>query len=896
MSEGMTPERWRQVTEVFHTALARDASARAPYLDQACADDPVLRAEVEAMLAAHAESARLSAVSVNVPATRMPQIESGVMIGPYRIERLIGAGGMGEVYRALDTKLNRPVAIKFLSDDLADSSARRRFQREAQLASSLNHPHILTVHDAGDFEGRQYLVTEFVDGGTLRDWALGDTRTWRQVVELLAGVADGLAAAHAAGILHRDVKPENILVAKNGYAKLSDFGLAKLDDPTAPEAITRAPTESRTRPSLIVGTVGYMSPEQASGRRTDARSDIFAFGVVLYELLAGRRPFESDTDLERVQAIIHQPAPPLTESCPDLPVGLRMTVDKTLEKDPAERYQSMRDVVVDLRRIARQSAEAAAPVAPRRKKAWTWAAAIGAAVVIVAALLTWSATFGGFGTSQAPGVSAPRIRAIAVLPLRNISSDPDQEYFADGMTEALTTSLAQISALNVIARSSVMRYQGTQKTTREIAQELHVDAVVEGAAQRAGDRVLITAQLIEGSSERHLWANSYERDLRDTLALQNEVAQAIAQEIQVTLTPQEQVRLTARRPVNPEAQEAYFRGVYWYQRGVVGGPRAFDYFQQAVAKDPSYAEAYAALSSVYMGMVSNDLLPGTEVYPQWQAAVTKALELDPTLANAYNARAKLLVWRDWNWQGAERDSQRALQLNPSLADAHWNYADTLEATGRLDEAVMEASRAVQLDPFSVFPNFHLGHILVFAGRNDEAIEHGRTVLDWNARVARRVLGLAYEQKGNWDLAIAEFEQRLKSYRQDEALFPVSTAELAHAYAVSGRRREALQLLSELTEMSKQRFVSSWAFALVYVGLGDKDRAFEWLEKAYNERSGEMSVHLRPDPRMAPLRSDPRYRELLRRMGLRRSLDSQRCPWPASISSDEGRMVREGVAP
>jgi serine/threonine protein kinase/tetratricopeptide (TPR) repeat protein len=862
----MTPERWRQVTEVFHAARARTESARAPYLDQVCAGDPTLRAEVDAMLAVPSESADLDAISLKVPPTTTSRLEPGTIIGPYRIECVIGAGGMGDVYRALDTKLNRPVAIKFLLEGLADRSARRRFQREAQLASSLNHPHILTVHDAGEFQGRQYLVTELVDGGTLTDWALGGKRNWRQVVELLVGVADGLAAAHAAGILHRDVKPENVLVAKNGYAKLSDFGLAKLEEPEAAEGMTRAVTESRTRPGLIVGSIGYMSPEQASGTRTDARSDIFSFGVVLYELLAGRRPFDGDTELERLHAIVHRPAPPLAESCPDVPVALRMIVEKALEKNPAERYQSMRDVVVDLRRIARQSAEAAAPVATRPKHAWKWAAAIGTAVVLLTALVTWVARFSGFGTSAAAGVSVPQIRAIAVLPLRNISSDSDQDYFVDGMTEALTTSLAQISALNVIARSSAMRYQGTQKTTREIAQELHVDAIVEGAAQRAGDRVLITAQLIDGSSERHLWARSYERDLRDTLTLQNEVAQAIAQEIQVKLTPQEQIRLTTARPVNPEAQEAYFRGVRWSQN-VADQPRAFDYFQQAVAKDPSYANAYAKLADLYGDMGNLGLLPAKEAYVHEQAAITKALELDPTLADAYIARANFLM-RDWNWQESERDLQRALQLNPNLADAHNTDTLRLTAMGRLDEAVTAARRAVRLDPFSTPQNYTLGHILVLAGRYDEALEVGRNMRDLNVRAARRVLGLAYEQNGNIDLAIAEFQQRVKAYGPgDDILLPQSIAELAHAYAVSGRRREALQLLSELTEMSNHRFVDPWAIALVHAGLADKDRAFEWLEKAYEGRSEEMRVFLKTDPRMALVRSDRRFQDVLRRMGL-----------------------------
>jgi eukaryotic-like serine/threonine-protein kinase len=860
---------WTDLEGLFHEALAHAPADRAAFLEERCAGRPELRAEVDALLRSHEAAGNAEDLPEMIRTNgRQPLAEQ--QIGPYRILSRIGAGGMGEVYRALDSKFNRMVAIKFLSEDLADTSTRRRFQREAQLVSSLNHPHILTVHDTGEFEGRQYLVTEWVDGGTLKDWARREPRTWRQVVELLAGVADGLAAAHAAGILHRDIKPENILVAKNGYAKLADFGVAKLDEPAIPEDLTRTVTDGRTRPGVIVGTIAYMSPEQASGKPVDARSDIFSFGVVLYEMLTGRRPFEGDTDLERLQAVVNQPAPSLAESCPGVPVGLRIAVEKALEKDPAERYQSMRDLVVDLRRLTRQSADAIAPAATRPKRAWKWAAAIGTAVILGAALVTWLAMFGGLRTTPPSGAGAPQIRTIAVLPLRNISRDPDQEYFADGMTEALTTSLAQISALNVIARTSTMRYQGTQKTTREIAQELHVDAVVEGAAQRSGDRVSITAQLIEGSSDRHLWAKSYERDLRDMLALQNEVAQAIAQEIQVKLTSQEQARVSSAPTVNPEAQEAYFRGRYWFQKGRIGWSRSFDYFQQAVAKDPSYAAAYASLSVGYSSMMELGLLPTKEAYPKALAAATKALELDRDLADAYRARGWLLWAYDQNWQAAEHDFLRALQLNPNLADAHENYAQGLASSGRLDEAVREIRRAVQLDPFANLANFQLGYILVQTGRNDEALEQGRKWLEVNAVTAHRILGLAYERKGNLDLAIAEFQQRLKSIEQDYPVlrettaFPEIISELAHAYAVSGRRREALQLLSELTELSKRRSVPSWAFALVFVGLGDKDRAFQSLERGYDECGCR---ELKIDYRMIPLRSDPRYQELLRRMGL-----------------------------
>ena len=354
----MTPDRWAEVSQLYHAALAQDANERRPFLAHACGGDDALRRDVESLLAQPASAEAFLAEPAVVMAARLvsgpdPSIPVGHRIGGYQVQAALGAGGMGVVYRALDTKLNRPVAIKLLSDDLADAAARRRFQREAQTASSLNHPHIVTVHDVGEFEGRQYLVTEFVDGGTLREWAQPTTRTWRQIVELLIGVADGLAAAHAAGIVHRDIKPENILVAKNGYAKLADFGLAKLWEATDSLAVTRTLSAGHTRPGMIVGTIAYMSPEQAAGQPVDARSDIFSFGVVLYELLAGRRPFEGATDLERLQALISRPAPPLAESSLDLPADLRNVVEKALERDPAERYQTARELVVDLRRLTR---------------------------------------------------------------------------------------------------------------------------------------------------------------------------------------------------------------------------------------------------------------------------------------------------------------------------------------------------------------------------------------------------------------------------------------------------------------------------------------------------------------------------------------------------------------
>jgi serine/threonine protein kinase len=457
---------WDRVKRVFQSVLEQSPEARAAFLARACGDDAPLRAEVDSLLLAHEQAGNFADRPAVEDLTSRP-LRRGNRVGEYEIVELVGAGGMGDVYRARDTRLGRDVAIKILPPVfMSDADRLARFEREARLLASLNHPHILTVHDVGDMDGRPYLVTGFVDGGTLKTWAHAERRTWRQIVDLLTGVADGLAAAHAAGFVHRDVKPENILVAKNGYATLADFGLAKLFEATDDGAASRPASHRRTQPGMIVGTIAYMSPEQAGGNPADARSDIFSFGVVLYEVLAGRQPFAGASDLEVLQRVQHQPAEPLGN---DIPPALRMVVEKALEKDPTERYQSMRDMVVDLRRLSRQTAETRAPVATGSRRRIALA---------VAALVVIATGAGALWTLRPTATDTPRIRSIAVLPLQNLSRDPEQEFFSDGTTESLISNLAQIHDLDVIARTSVMRYKGTTKIVPEIGRELGVDAIL----------------------------------------------------------------------------------------------------------------------------------------------------------------------------------------------------------------------------------------------------------------------------------------------------------------------------------------------------------------------------------------------------------------------------------
>jgi TolB-like protein/DNA-binding winged helix-turn-helix (wHTH) protein/Tfp pilus assembly protein PilF len=481
---------------------------------------------------------------------------------------------------------------------------------------------------------------------------------------------------------------------------------------------------------------------------------------------------------------------------------------------------------------------------------WKWAIAVLVLVLIMGAT-AWRLW---------PRADSHHIRSIAVLPLRNNSSDHDQQYFADGMTEVLTTGLAQLSELTVIAKTSVMRYQGTQKSTPEIARELNVDAVVEGSVQMSDGHVLITAELIDGSTDRHLWAKSYERGVRDALALQNEVAQAIASEINVRLTPEEQSRLVRRQSTNPEAQEAYLRGLYWYDSQNWG--KSFAYLLDATKKDPNFAPAYAALSTTYPFMIYEQNLPMKEAYREWRAAVSKAIELDDGSAAAHVSLGFLLENHDWNWTEAERELKRAIQLNPNSAEAHYWYSTDLSTLGRLDEAIAESARGVQLSPYSRLANGFYAQHLIYAGQFPRALEQARKMLDLAPNAAHSVMGLAYEQMGDLNPAIAEFQKQVNGSKRNFT----SLANLAHAYAVAGDKPQALKLLSELHELSKRRSVDPYEIAVVYVGLGDKDRAFEWLDKCYDERPNNLP-EIKADPRMNLLRHDSRYQELLLRMGL-----------------------------
>jgi eukaryotic-like serine/threonine-protein kinase len=748
---------------------------------------------------------------------------------------------MGVVYRALDTKFNRAVAIKFVSGDFADATAQERFRREAQTASSLNHPHILTVHDAGDFNGRQYLVTELIDGGTLRAWS-AERRSWRQVVELLVGVADGLAVAHAAGILHRDIKPENILVSRHGYAKLTDFGLAKLIESAGEDVPTRTRLPDATRVGAVVGTIGYMSPEQAAGKTLDARSDIFSLGAVLYEMLSGRQPFAGATELEVLQKIQHHAPEPLGA---DVPPTLRMVVEKAIEKNPADRYQTMQEMVIDLRRLVRQSAEVEAPITARKRSYLPYA---GAAIVILAALvagLWWRSASRPSAAGFAP------IRSIAVLPLQNLSRDPDQEFFSDGTTEALISSLAQLRSIDVISRTSVMRFKGTTKSVPDIGRELGVDAIVEGSVQRAGGRVRISAQLVRAATDTHLWAQDFDRDATDVLGLQAEVARTIAQQIKVELTPEESKHLSKIRPMKPEALEAYLMGrFHFWKQNEPELRQAIAYFEKAIALQDDYAEAHAALSDAW-GTLQDFGLSGNPAIRRSEAL--KALELDPNLSEAHSALAAV-AFEEWDWEGTERAFRRALELNPNSIDACACYATALAAWGRFSEAIEIAKHAEHVNPLSPFVHFNYGVVLHLDRQYDEGIRHFKRAIELEPayQPAYVLLSYSYGQLGNTQDAVAilsrpEFQ---------------GSSILGRALALAGRRQQALAIADRLRKQNNDPY----GLATIYFSLGDDRNGFDQLTRAFEQRIGFVRW-IDVSPEFDALRSDPRFQALVSRLHL-----------------------------
>jgi serine/threonine protein kinase/Tfp pilus assembly protein PilF len=651
---------------------------------------------------------------------RDARVAAGTRLGPYEIVELIGRGGMGEVFRARDARLGRDVALKLLPSDFRkDANRMRRFEQEARAASSLNHPNILTIYEIGETNGTPFIVTEFIEGETVREQMTGEPMKTLAVLSVAEQVASALTAAHEAGIIHRDIKPENMMVRRDALVKVLDFGVAKLIKPEAIDAESTRRVMVTTSSEAVIGTVPYMSPEQVLGRDVDHRSDLFSVGVVLYEMATGQSPFAGANSSETLDRILNVQPHAISHFNRDVPVELERIVGKCLEKDRDRRYSSARELLADLKNVTRHldegvSATATASRETRRGRfTFIHWLAISLLLIVAIALLAYRLPFRG-----APAALSPQIASIAVLPLENLSGDPAQEYFADGMTESLIGNLAGIGALRVISRTSVMHFKGSSKRLPDIARELNVDAVIEGSVQRSGGRVRVTAQLIHAATDTHLWARVYERELTDVLKLQSEVAAEVAREIRIQVTSQERARLTSARSVNPQAHEAYLLGRYHFSNGTPAGwKQAIAYFNRAIQIAPDYAAAYAGLSMAWQQQGGFGAADVKDVQSPARIAALKAIELDEQIAEGHIAIGSISYLYDWDWTRAEEEFRRALELDPGSLDAHTHYGHLLMFVGRDDAAIREGQAAVQLDPLSSSSWASLGWFFFRARRN-----------------------------------------------------------------------------------------------------------------------------------------------------------------------------------
>lgn len=842
----------------------------------------------------------------------MTSLSPNSQFGRYEIRSLLGVGGMGEVYLALDTSLRRQVAIKLLPAAFTENKARlSRFEREAYAASSLNHPNILTIHEIGHQDGSHFIATEYIEGQSLRQRTATSGMELREVLGIASQVADALSAAHAAGIVHRDVKPENVMVRRDGYVKVLDFGLAKLADETAAAAKgvdvnTEAPTAValHTDPGVVMGTASYMSPEQARGLEVDARSDIWSLGVVLYEMVAGKLPFEGPTTTDVLSMILHREPPSLLLYQSSLPAELERIVEKALAKERDVRYQTAKDFGVDLKRLKQRlevEAELERSITPEEEARRASGLGLGTrqinstgttqtsaatptaeasaahtissaeyvvgeikrhklATLAVAALVLVGLAVGAYYSFFSQRSQA--ISSVAVLPFTNESGDPNMEYLSDGLSESLINSLSQLPSLKVISRSSAFKYKGKEIDPQQVARDLGVQAIVTGRVIQRGDQLQVSAELVNVSDKTQMWGEQFNRKMVDALAVQTEISQQIAEKLRLRLTNAEQQQLIKDAKVNPQAYELLLKGRFERLKSTIEGrKKAIEYFNQAIAIDDKYAVAYAELALNYTQMVGNGLLDPKEGTPKAEAAAKKALELDEGLAEAHQALGRIKT-DAWDWVGAEQEFKRALELNPNLAQAHSSYSELLNRLGRHEQAIAEVRRAKELDPLNLGRTANIGYMLYFARQYDQAIEQLKKPLeiDKNHTFSHIILAYTYDAMGRYNEAIAEYETHIRLAGDNTS----DQCYLGYSLAKAGRRNEAEAILKKLETSTE--YVSPAELAVLYMGLNQKEQALSSLERAYAAHDLQLG-YLGVDPHFDSLRSEPRFQELIRKVGL-----------------------------
>ncbi len=854
----MQSEQWQKIERIFGEAVALSPVARERYLADACGGDFDLREEISGMLLEDADDAFLSAPLFSVGARLLgaDDLLHQPEFGAYQLQKLLGRGGMGAVYLARDRRLERSVALKVLPVSIIEDEADvERFRQEARAASGVSHPNVAHIYEFGAAENRWFLAMEYAEGKTLREILKSGLPDESSVLSIVRQIADALAATHRRGIVHRDIKPENIIVTGDGIVKVLDFGLAKPDAPPVAEtnAVEAAPAAST---EVIFGTAAYMSPEQIGGAAVDARTDLWSLGVILFEMLAGTRPFGGDSTGDLQTAIMSQPA-----AIDDCPKKFRAAVGRLLQKNPADRYASAADLLVDLQLLkedstAKNHSSGIIGVLKERK-----------ILVSVMLLVIFGLSAGNsrLFSNFAPPVSQPAaaITSIAVLPFVSENGGENGEYLADGLTESLINKLARLSNLSVKSKNSVFRYKGATVEPPTVGRELSVQAVLHGRISEDNEIINLELDLFDAPTGNRIWSKEYNRPKNELLVLQQEVGRDVFANLNARLSGAEEQILGKNYTENPEAYRLYLKGrFHWNKRTAKDLQKSIEYYERAVALDPNFALAFAGLADTYIVTSGYGIHSPHESFPKAKAMALQALAIDDTLAEAHNALAYEFSNYEWNVVEAEKEIQLAIRLNPNYPTTHQWYATAiLVSTGRFDEAVAEAKRAQALDSVSLSINTDLGSVLLFARRDDEALEQLlKTVeMDENFGGARAFLCRAYLMKKNYLAAIAECRKSQTLYND-----PRPTAYLARAYADQGERGKARQVIEQLKFADRERYVSKYYFAIVYAGLGENNAAFEYLEKAFEEREGRMTL-LSVDPLMDKLRADPRFENLTRRV-------------------------------
>ena len=753
-------------------------------------------------------------------------LEKGIRLGPYEIVEPLGSGGMGEVYRARDTRLDRDVAVKVLPECLAcDDSLLTRFDREAKLLATLTHPNILTVYDVGTDQGVSYVVMELLEGESLQQTIKTSPLEWQKALSIATSIAQGLCAAHSKGIVHRDLKPENIFITTNSVVKILDFGLARVEVETEEQNASRLVTVAQdTSPGTLLGTIPYMSPEQVRGQTLDHRSDIFSFGCVLYEMLAGARPFASASAVDTIAAILKDPVPDLSKFAQEIPQQLNEVILRCLEKDPNNRFQSAQDLLDALQQISPDTS-------PRRV--------------------------------ARRGRSKSTIDSIAILPFLDANPDPESEYLVDGITDNIIHTLSEFPKLRVMARSTVFRYKGQSVDAVELGRTLNVRAVFTGRLTHRGKQLQMQTELVDVSTGARLWGEDYTSTMENLHNLEQEIARRILEKLR--LRTRKRATKVQKPTENTDAYQLYLKGRYfWNKRTLEGFRRSIECFDEALHLDPNFALAHAGLADAYSFMGGYGYFPSREAYTKSKQEAIRALELDPTLAEANTSLATVQYRYDWNWSDAEKSFQKALQLNPGYITAHHWYGVFQVLTGKFPEGLQKVEKAATIDPLSVVIQWTLGYIYYYARDSENALKACWRALELEPAFARVYIdiGLIYIQQSKNLEGIYEIQRGISLLDQSPSLL----ATLAYAYGVSGQKEEAQKILTDLQEEAKRQYVSPYSFALVYIGLGEKDRAFEELEKAF-ERREDALVSLKVNPRFDSLRNDPRFESLLHRIGL-----------------------------